>query len=340
MYIGREEKNHIIEELKIHLDAKYDGSRKNLIVETCPHCGKGGSKFGIYVGPEDAKHTLFASHCFKCGRSTRTLEQLLDLVGRPDLMVEETTRVGVIEVPEWLSGVGEIDDNLDIVEMPEGWGRCYRNPYLNSRGFIFDDYEYFPVGTTRHTNFKYDDYVIFPIFDEGDIVGYVGRHVWPKAEIDKYNDRAKWAGKYQILRYKNSNINDFVKLLYNYDAVKEDVTDTVVVCEGIFDVIALTRKLDLYDNERIVPVCTFGKKISDTQIYKLQKKGVRTVVVAYDSDARDAALKAAEDMNEYFDCYIANMIGGKDFDEMDYEDIYDIFSNRLMTPVEFKLKTV
>ena len=341
MIINREDKQHIIEELKIHLDAKYDGSRKNLIVERCPHCGKGGGKFGIYIGPDDNKRTTFTSHCFKCGYTTRSLYHLLVLVGRPDLMVEETTAIGKIEVPDIFKTYTDIADSLNIVEMPEEWKRCYKNPYLKSRGFIFDDYDYFPVGTTRHRNFKFDDYVVFPIYDNGDIVGYVGRHTWPKDEIDKYNDRAKWAGKFQIMRYKNSNINDFVKLLYNYDNVIEDVTDTVVICEGVFDVIALTRKLDLYDNQIIVPVCTFGKKISETQMYKLQKKGVRTVVLAYDADARQSTLKAAESLNDYFDCYIANMVGqGGDFDEMDYTEIYNIFSRRLMTPREFKMKTI
>lgn len=339
MYISRDERNHIIEELRIHLDARYDGSRNNLIVPVCPHCGKGGSKFGIYVGPDTGRKKTFNSHCFKCGRSTHTLDELLNLVGRPDLTVEETTRLGHFELPDFLGG-DEIDDELCVVEMPEGWGRTYRNRYLAGRGFLFDDFDCFPVGTTRHTNFRFDDYVLFPIIDNGDTVGYVGRHTWPKEEIDRHNERAKWSGGHQILRYRNSNENDFVKLLYNYDAVVEDVTDTVVICEGIFDVIALTRKLDLYDNKRLAAVCTFGKKISPTQIWKLQHKGVRTVLLAYDSDARDASLKAAEELNEYFDCYIADMRGGKDFDEMDYKDILGVFSEGIMTPRQFKLTTI
>lgn len=35
------------------------------------------------------------------------------------------------------------------------------------------------------------------------------------------------------MRFRNSVENDFVKLLYNYDAVIEDETDTVVLVEGI-----------------------------------------------------------------------------------------------------------
>lgn len=342
MYISREERDYIIRELAQDLHAKLDGSRKNLLVPVCPVCGKGGSKFGIYIGQDTDRKKTFMSHCFKCGATTTTLNDLLDLVGRSDLKIEETASFKPLEIPDFLKiDEEEIDDSLGIVEMPEGWKRCFRNRYLQSRGFQFDDYEYFPVGTTRGLNFKFDNYVIFPIIDGGDTVGYVSRHIWSKDEIDKYNERARWAGKYEIRRYNNSVENDFVKLLYNYDAVIEDETDTVILVEGIFDVIALTRKLDLYENHRIAAVASFGKKISQTQIYKLQTKGVRTIVVAYDADAREATIKAASELSEYFDVFICHLAGnGKDFDEMDFWEVYDCFDSGLLTLREFKLQTI
>ena len=342
MFIDRETKEYLIKELEIELHAKLDGGRKNLIVPTCPYCGKQGGKFGIFVGAETEKKKLFMSHCFSCGHTTKDINQLLDDIGRPDLKIEETASFSPLEVPECF-GVeeDEIDDELEEVEMPEGYKRCYKNRYLKSRGFEFEDYDYFPVGTTRGLNFKFDDYVIFPIIDNSKVVGYVSRHIWNKADIDEYNNRAKRNGKYQIRRYNNSLENDFIKLLYNYDTIIEDETDTVIIVEGIFDVISLTRKLDLYENNRVSVVATFGKKISDTQIYKLQSKGVRTVVIGYDSDAMEAINKAANQLNEYFDVYIAKIDSdGKDWDEMPYQDIYQTFSYNLCTPVEYKLQTI
>ena len=342
MYIDRETKELLIRELTTELHAKMDGGRKNLIVPVCPYCGHTGGKFGIYVGKETDRKKLFMSHCFSCGHTTTDINQLLDDIGRSDLKIEETVSFAPIEVPEFFSiEEDEIDDELAIITMPEGWKRCYKNPYLKSRGFVGDDYDYFPVGTTRGLNFKFDDYVIFPIIDNGDMVGYVSRHTWNKNEIEEYNNRAKRNGKFQIRRYSNSLENDFIKLLYNYDAVIEDETDTVIIVEGIFDVIALTRKLELYDEHRIAVVATFGKKISDIQIYKLQSKGVRTVIIGYDSDATEAINKAAEQLNEYFDCYIAKIDSdGKDWDEMDFWDIYDTFAYNIHTPIEFKLNTL
>lgn len=341
-YISKEEKEYLIRELTNELHAKLDGGRKNLIVPTCPYCGKSGGKFGIYVGKETDKKKLFMSHCFSCGHTTKDLNQLLSDIGRPDLQIMETVSFDPVKIPEFFRvEEDEIDDELVVVEMPESWKRCYRNGYLKSRGFTLDDYEYFPVGTTRGLNWKFDDYVIFPIIDNGDIVGYVSRHTWSKDEIDQYNQTAKRNGKYQIRRYSNSLDNDFIKLLYNYDAVIEDETDTVILVEGIFDVIALTRKLELYDNSKVVVCATFGKKVSDAQIYKLQSKGVRNIILGYDADATEAINRAASQLNEYFDVMIAKITsGGKDWDEMDFWDIYDVFAFNLNTPIEFKLNTL
>lgn len=344
MYLSKDEKNHLIQELQIELGAKLDGSGKNLIVETCPYCGKGGGRFGIYVGAETASKKLFMSHCFKCGHSTQTLDQLLQDIGRTDLMVTETFDLNGGDVSNafsFLDDDKEIDDNLSVVDMPEDWKRTYHNKYLRKRGFIDDDYEFFPVGTTRGLNFKYDNYVIFPIIDNGDRVGYISRHTWSKEQIDEHNRKAKHNGKYQILRYRNSTENDFVKLLYNYDAVVDGETDTVVIVEGVFDVIALTRKLNLYDNHSVAVVATFGKKISDTQIWKLQNKGVQTIVIGYDGDAVAAIKKTGEQLNDYFDVYVADIEDPtQDFDSMDFWDVYDAFAYNLKTLTEYKLNKI
>ena len=341
-YINTDEKEMLIRELTNELHAKLDGGRKNLIVPVCPYCGKTGGKFGIFVGKETERKKLFMSHCFSCGHTTKDINQLLDDIGRSDLRIQDTVSFAPLDVPDFFKlDETEIDDELKVVDMPESWKRCYKNSYLKSRGFVFDDYEYFPVGTTRGLNWKFNDYVVFPVIDNGDTVGFVSRHIWSKDVIDNYNATAKRNGKYQIRRYNNSIANDFVKLLYNYDAVLEDETDTVILVEGIFDVIALVRKLELYDNHQVAVCATFGKKISDIQIYKLQRKGVRNVVLGYDADAMEATNRAADKLNEYFDVMIAKIHdGGKDFDEMDFEDIYDVFAYNLKTPVEFKLTTL
>ena len=340
MALSKSEKDFLVREISRELNAKPDGSGKNLIAEKCPFCGK-EKKFGVYISKETARKKPFMAHCFSCMRSTYSLEQLLECIGRPDLIITPTANLerkldDSLLFP--LENEEEIDDTLGIVELPDFYKRCYTNNYLQSRGFTYDDFDYFQAGTTQRLNFKYDSYVIFPIIDNGDVVGYVSRHTWTKEEIDKHNLLVRRKGGYRIMRFRNSTENDFVKLLYNYDAIIEDETDTVIIVEGIFDVIALTRKLDLYDNTHITAVATFGKKISKIQIYKLQCKGVRTIILGYDGDAVEAIKKAADEMNPYFNVLVADIEdASKDWEDLSFEEIYHTFSERLKTPVEYKL---
>lgn len=343
MELSVQEQQYLVTEIVRETGAKRDGSGRNLIVPRCPFCGKAGGKFGIYIGRETSRRKPFMAHCFSCGTSTRTLGQLLEAIGRMDLMVAPTADIGApLENLLALSPEPEeIDDRLKPVDLPDFYKRTFRHPYLQEREFLFDDYEYFPVGTTGKLNPRYADYVIFPVMDEGDTVGFVARHTWPKEAIDAHNRKAKFAGGYRILRYRNSTDNDFSRLLYNYDAVREDETGSVILTEGIFDVISLTRKLELYDNPHIAVVATFGKKISDVQIYKLQSKGVKTVVIGYDGDAVEAVKRTAERLKPYFEVFIADIADAcKDWDEMGEEEIYKTFAYRLLTPVEYKLKKV
>lgn len=342
MALSQSDTEFLIRELTKELDAKPDGTGKNLIAR-CPRCGK-ERKYGVYIGKETQRKKPFMSHCFSCGRSTYSLEGLLDFIGRPDLMIAPTTdlnaKLGTTLLFPLEEGE-EIDDALGIVELPEFYRRCFTHPYLKTRGFTYDDYEYFQVGSTRGLNFRYDAYVIFPIIDREDVVGYVSRHTWSKDEIDRHNSRVRRKGGYRILRFRNSTENDFVKLLYNYDAVKEGVTDTVIITEGIFDVVALTRKKELYDNESMAAVATFGKKISRTQIYKLQSKGVKTVILGYDGDAVEAIKKTADELNAYFRVLIADIPDAKkDWEDLSCDEIDDIFSHRLRTPAEYRLLKV
>ena len=342
MSLSKKENDFLIAEIGRELGARFDGSGKNLIAD-CPFCGKKG-KFGVYTGKETERKKPFMSHCFSCGSSTHTLERLLEVIGRPDLMVTQTVNLENKLEPNLLFPLSveeDIDDELSVVELPDFYKRCFSNEYLKSRGFVYDDYEYFPSGTTGRLNFRFNDYVIFPVIDAGDVVGYVARHTWTKEEIDSHNRKAKSQNEYKILRFRNSTENDFVKLLYNYDAIIEDETDTVILVEGIFDVVALTRKLDLYDNHRIAVIATFGKKISLTQIYKLQSKGVETVIVGYDGDAVDAVKKTANDLTPYFEVLIADIPNPeKDWEDLSFEEIYEIFSYKLKTPIEYKITKI
>lgn len=166
--MNKHETDFLIEEITRHLGAKRDGGNKNLIAR-CPYCGK-EDKYGIYIGKETLRKKPFMAHCFSCGRSTLTRDKLLEEIGRPDLMITPTADLSAplnanLLFP--LDNEEEIDDTLGIVELPDFYRQVYTHPYLKARGFVYDDYEQFPVGITAGLNRRYDDYVIFPVIDSG-----------------------------------------------------------------------------------------------------------------------------------------------------------------------------
>lgn len=338
MYISQEAKREITKELIYELHGRLDGSKRNVLVPVCPFCGHDGDKYAIYVGPNVNKKFFGMSNCFHCNRRFGSLRTTLMALNLEALIPQETAQLDDHDVIE-LFDDDEIDDDLIEIEPPKGYKRTLKNAYLKSRGWNIDDYEYFPVGTNRGMDWKLADYVILEVRDEGRLVGYVARNTMSKEDIE-YRER-----KYHthVLRYKNSDEvegNGFSKLLYNYDAIDPMTTQSVIICEGAFDVVALNRKLELYENKTIVPIATFGKKISQEQMYKLQKKGVEQVVLGYDNDAKETTSQIAMELENYFDVLIADIPNGvgKDWDEMDVEDIYDVFAYNLKTVCEFNLE--
>ena len=340
MNITIEDGRDIAETLRAEFNGKYDGGRRNLLLPSCPWCGHTGYKYGIYIGQDKPMKQFGSSHCFYCANSCRSLKKTLELLERPELLPKETEDIEEDVSPELKLFENEIDDETVPVEMPKGYKRTYKNWYTKSRGWRSDDYEYFEVGTNRGMDWKYDDYVIMPVIENGVKVAFVARHTWSKDEIEEYNLRHR----VRKLRYRNSTDKEgtgFEKLLYNVDAIEPFVTQTAIVCEGVFDVVGITRKLELYDNPNIKAVATFGKKISNAQIYKLQQRGVENVIVGYDQDAAATTAVMAKELEQYFDVLVVNIPQNwkeKDFDEMSDWQIYDLFSKHLMTVREFNLK--
>lgn len=342
MDLSYQEHMELSDAIKDAVGGRYDGSKKNILVPECPNCGKSGDKFGIYVGQRSGRKIPFSSNCFSCGWRSGSLYRLLDKIGRLDLMPTETTNLNKkIEIDEIFKiDVGDDDgaDELVEVDMPKSYFRVFSNPYLKKRGFTFDDYNYFEVGVTSKGNARFKDYIIFPVIENDVAVGYVSRHKWSKSRIDRYN-RDNF---YKVFRYRNSSEeegNDFQHLLYNIDAIKEFQTRTVILTEGIFDAIALTRKLNIYESNSIAVCATFGKQISETKMLKLQNRGVENIIIGYDGDAAKYTSEAANMLDDYFDVLVADIEDeNKDWDDLEVDEIYDIFANKLLTPVEFNFK--
>lgn len=118
---------------------------------------------------------------------------------------------------------------------------------------------------------EYENRIIFPITDMlGRVTNFVGRHLLSSANP-----------KYLAYPHK--------KPLPIFPEVLEERTDSVVLVEGLFDM------LNLYDKGLKNVVCSFGTntlhKDSSSKLMPLKSQGVKKVYILYDGD--DAGRKAA-----------------------------------------------
>ena len=300
-------------------NVKLDGRRRNAICD-CAYCGK-SQKMGISLVKEGNPW-----QCFSCQESGKAWK-LCNHFGRLDLIQE------FFDVDEGVEDILKIEEeelDLDLFEikLPEKTKRTLSDPYLDSRGWWEESYMDFPVYKSRH--FKYSDYVLLGVTMYGELVGFVGRHIWSKSKIANYNSEAKRSGEYQILRYRNSEGNEFAKIIGGFDKIVEGETDTVILVEGVMDVINVSQELDLFASNDVRALCTFGKKISEEQIYHLQEMGIKNVIIFYDDDAVEDIKRMG--LDKYFNVVIAstndadNVKSGDDVGDLSAEQIEQCLS--------------
>lgn len=285
-------------------------TRSGQYICDCVFCGKPSH---MYIN----KRTQMFD-CKKCGEYGsiyKLLKHLDKLYLAGDKSVELTPTIKSIrqtledKIEEQTQDIPE----LPVKSMPAGWRICIGNKYLLGRNITTADCKRYKIGETR-SMFKYRDYILIPIYDNGEIRGYIGRYGAKKVPDGR-------------LRYNNSLDTEFANLLYGYDDIICGETETVIIVEGVFDKIAVDRHLSLFDDNLVRCVCTFGKKISDIQIRKLIDKRISNVVLMYDYDALKEIKKYGLELNEYFNTLIGVCTIKKDIDECNREEALQVFEN-------------
>lgn len=291
-------------------------TRSGQYVCDCIFCGK---EQHMYVN----KNTQMFD-CKKCGEYGsvyKILKHLNKLYLLSGSTVEIKERIESIRgmMQEVVSNDGVELSDLPIKKMPVGWKVSEKStPYLLGRGITPEDCKRYNIGATNMFS-KYDNYVLIPVYDGGKIRGFIGR----------YGAKSVPEGK---LRYNNSRDTEFSELMFGYDEIV-DRTITVILVEGIFDKIAVDKALNLWDDDEIKCVCTFGKKISDRQITKLMLKGVTNVILLYDFDAIKEIKKYGLELEKHFVTSIT-YTNKKDIDECTREEALEVFTH-LQSPREF-----
>lgn len=143
--------------------------------------------------------------------------------------------------------------------------------YMKRRGF---DERALNIAQCR-TNYNIAYPFLFPILDNGEFKGWVGR------TMNKYVEKKR---KYLY----NDGFRKRDTLCGNYEQNK-----VVFICEGFMDYLSLRTRGHLKN-----VVAILGWHISDEQVKKLKDKGITTVVSALDNDK--AGNKGTEYLKQFF----------------------------------------
>lgn len=292
-------------------------TRSGQYIADCPLCGKSQH---FYISRKTQMWD-----CKKC-HSYGSIYKLLRLLDKTYLLAGSTVenKERIESIREMTQELVSNDDtelsDMPVKKMPVGWKVSAKSTkYLLSRGITPEDCKRYNIGATDMFR-KYENYVLIPVYDGGEIRGFLGRYGARKVPDNK-------------LRYNNSIGTEFAELLFGYDEITDN-TSTVILVEGVFDKIAVDKVLHLWDGEEVKCVCTFGKKISDKQMKKLMLKGVTNVILLYDFDAIKEIKKYGLELEKYFVTSITYTSDKKDIDECSEDEALEVFTH-LMKPRDF-----
>ena len=303
---------------------------KNSKLISCPHCGKDYTKFGILLLKNGGVYK-----CFRCDIKG-SIFKLLRFLERKDLIIgEDDDRIFTykekLDLLLKIENKNEIDVNVPTINLPIGFTRIFENDYLTSRGWTKDDFNKIEVGVSDFPRFR--ERLIFLLREDSKLVGYLSRStkskVWHENNIKNFKE-----GKEKlVLRYDNSK-TEFEKILGGIDDIIEGETDTVIIVEGLFDKVNVDRVLNLNNSSKIKCVCSFGCHFSLIQSYKLYERGIKNIILMFDSKTIRQTKSVSLMLSNYFNIFISELKGDKDPGEMNLYD-FDMALTNLITPINF-----
>jgi len=331
--------------LKKNLPGKvYVNGRGSHYICFCPYCEK---EDHLYVqrktnrNNDRGENVSYMWECKRCGENGwikklfAKLKKLLLITLGSDTNIDDSLKKKIVKF-----GPKDVDIVLECPTKtpPLGFKRIQSDPYLDSRGFVKKQYEQYVVGRTKLLT-KLKDYVIMLVIENGECKGYVARSErskeWIDAQNEKYSDKGL---RRKYLRYQNSVNTDFGKLLMGIDEVVS-ATQTVIIVEGPFDKTKVDGLMELWMDPGIKCVCSFGSKLSDFQIQKLQSKGVESVVLLFDPDAIEKSKKYAFELTKKFQNVRVGFSSKVDPGDLSLDELYVILS-ALESPLKFSLNKV
>jgi DNA primase len=150
--------------------------------------------------------------------------------------------------------------------------------------------------------------IVVPIYNNGTIVGVTMRRT--------DNNPIKWIHQPDGLITGNT--------LYNIDNIKQSDTESIIVCEGVWDV------MNYYQNGYPNAVATFGCHLTEQQ-ERILLQNTYNVILSYDMDEAgiSGAIKVISRLKNKVNIRIANIPNGKDAGELNVDEINHTLAHSL-----------
>jgi DNA primase len=259
----------------------------------CPFCQHHKPKLEVNLVPNSKGENFW--HCWVCNAKGKTLlglfkklkvpqDKILELrsiLNYADKKDEEEADITKIDLPKEYKPLLSIQ-RTDI-------SAKHALAYLKKRGITKEDILKYNIGFCEEGRYK--NMIVVPSYNKDGTINYFIARSFEKDPSRKYDS-------------PKCNKNAIIGLEYfiNWDI-------PVILCEGIFDAIAIKRN--------VIPL--FGKTIPKALMMKLVETNVKTVYIALDKDALKDALKYAEELlNLGKDVYLVDL-DDKDPSEMGFE---------------------
>ena len=273
----------------------------------CPVCNHKNPK--LIVNAKTGKYNCFTCHPPLKGQSPVTLlkkigapnERILEIKSYLGYMKkEEETVITTVSLPKEFVSLLEENNSLE---------KRQALAYVKSRGITESDIVKYNIGYCASG--RYRNRVIIPSYNKRGITNYFMARSFEKNPARKFD--APTCNKSEIIGLENT-INWSVP---------------VILCEGIFDAIAIKRNA--------IPL--FGKTIPKSVMVKLAESQVKTVYLALDKDALKEALNYSEQLvNMGKEVYLIEL-EGKDPSDLGFENITELLHKaRPLTFSDFLLK--
>lgn len=258
----------------------------------CFGCGLHGNSldFVKYVNPELNDLGACIEH-ERILQSDKTRKLKISVKQKSHRNKKRERKQALVVAYDYFYGLKSVDWNI-----PETEEEIKVLEYMSARGF---NHKALNIADCR-VNYNIAYPFVFPILDNGEFKGWVGR------TTNKYVEK-KRKYLYNTGFYKRNT------LCGNYEE-----NCIPVVCEGFMDYLSIRTRANIKN-----VVALLGWHISDMQVDKLKSKGVTTVISMLDNDS--AGIKGTEYLKKFFDVIRPDFPEGiKDPGEMKGKEIRKI----------------